>query len=307
MRAIQYSQYGKTQDVCKIVKIDKPKPADGEILVRVKSAALNPIDFKAIHGYVKSWFSILPFVPAMDFSGVTEQLGSGISRFKVGDEVYGKTPLQRSGALAEYLVIKESQVISKKPENVTFEEAAGIPLACLTSYQALLKVGIKQGQEVLILGGSGGTGAAAVQIAKAFGTHVTATTSSKNADFVKGLGADVVVDYTKGDYAEQLKGHQFDIIYDTVGGGYPSAAKVSKSGTQYITIAGGPTAPTVPGPQFNYIQTSDSVTDLEEISKWVKEGKVKPTVDKVFSFEQFLDAFELSESGRARGKVIVSI
>jgi len=270
----------------------------------------------------------LPYVPCEDLSGVVIEVGANCKRFQNGDKIVAKTTVKGGGAIAEYAAFDENLAI-KKPSNLTFEEAASLPLAALTSYQALLKADIKKGNKVLILGGSGGCGFLAVQIAKRFGCHVAATCSSKNSEFVKGIGADEVIDYTKDDWSNVLRGQDYDIIFDTVGGGWPKAHQVSKSGGHFVTITGDDTSSSkltiglalalgakiiyrkllsfTGGPSYDMIMTQENLSHLEEIGKMAEEGALKPAVDKVYTLDQVVEGFQHSHSGRTRGKVVFSV
>jgi len=269
----------------------------------VVATSINPIDWKIIEGHVQSFFKVkLPGIRGLDVSGTVAEIGSAVTRFKVGDAVYGKTGALDGGCLAEFVSVPENKLVHKS-EKITFEEAASIPLVALTSYQSLKKAGLKSGQHVLILGGSGGTGSIGIQIAKKMGAHVTTTTS--NFDFVKKLGADVVVDYTKDDWVSNLKENSFDVIYDSIGGHYSKTAKLAKPNGQFVAIMGPGPKEGEPGPTYNYILTQDILQDLEEINNWINEGALKPIVDTVYKFDDLFKAFEHSIKGRTKGKIVV--
>jgi len=328
MKAAIYKQFGKPEEVLKVEQIPIPKISPNQILVQVKAASINPVDWKRVLGYLSLIDKKLPYVPCEDLSGVVVEVGANCKRIQKGDKIIAKTKVSDGGAIAEYAAFDEDLAI-KKPNNVTFEEAASFPLAALTSYQALLKAQAKSGSKVLVLGGSGGCGNFAVQIAKHFGCIVTTTCSGKNEEFVKGLGADQVIDYTKEEWSNVLKGQNYDVIYDTVGGGWPKAHEVSRSGGSFVTIAGdGPGDSKLSisaallmvsrvayrklrsltgGPTYDFILTQENLSHLEAIGKMVEEGALKPTVDKVYPLDKFVEGFLHSQSGRTRGKVVFSI
>jgi len=227
-----------------------------------------------------------------------------VGRLHVGDRVYGKAGLMQGGAFAEYILIKEDRLV-KLPEKVNFHGGASLTLAGLTSLQALRKGEIKAGQNVLILGGSGGTGSLAIQIAKRLGAHVTATTSTKNIQFVKDLGADEIADYSKENWFNDYKG-KFDLVYDSIGGSYLTAVQVAKPGGIYVSITGGKAPEGVEGPVYHSIFLAETLEDLQTFNQWVEEGSVKPVVDTVYPFHKFQEAFQHNASGRTRGKVVVT-
>ncbi len=217
MKAIVYRCYG-SPDVLEFEDVAKPTPADGEVLVKVHAAAVNPLDWHYMRGspYFVRLGSGLGAPKdsriGVDFAGTVEAVGKDVRQFKPGDEVFGG----RNGAFAEYVVVPEDRALVPKPSNVTFEQAASVPIAAVTALQALRDKGkIEPGQRVLINGASGGVGTFAVQIAKSFGAEVTGVCSTRNVEMVKSIGADHVIDYTKADYTES--GKQFDLIIDNVG------------------------------------------------------------------------------------------
>ena len=217
MKAIVYRCYG-SPDVLKLEDVEKPTPADDEVLVRVRAASVNPLDWHYMRGtpYIMRLDSGVgtPTSTRMgvDFSGTVEAVGRNVKRFRPGDEVFGG----RRGAFAEYVTVREDRALALKPANVTFEQAAAVPIAAMTALQALRdKGGIQPGQKVLINGASGGVGTFAVQIAKSFGAEVTGVCSTRNLDLVRSLGADHVIDYTKEDFTKS--GQRYDLILDNVG------------------------------------------------------------------------------------------
>jgi alcohol dehydrogenase len=329
MRAIVAERYGGPEALA-IVERAAPAVGERDVRIAVKAAGLNPLDAKIRAGKVKL---VLPLSPPIalgcDVAGVVEQVGKGVTKFAVGDEVYARLEKDRMGGLAE-LVCADERVVAKKPATASFEEAAGIPLAGLTSLQALREVaGLTPGQRVLVHAGAGGVGSLAVQIGKILGLHVAATTSGKNAEFVRGLGADEIVDYTK---QEPLPKEQ-DAVFDTLGGAseLASIAAVRRGGV-VVGIGGLPDAEFAKhrlpawvrpalwlmtgkrrraaakaGVRFAYLFMRPDGAQLEEMAGWIDAGKLRPVVHQVFEFGEYADAFRELEGGRARGKIIVRV
>lgn len=325
MQAIKQYVWGAVDKVLKLEEnVPIPEVNSDEILVEVKAVSLNPVDWKTVEGKL-SIVNKLPMIPGRDVSGVVTKVGSNATQFKVGDEVIG---LIKKSGLAQYTSAPEN-VFVKKPQNISFEEAAALPIAGLTSYDSLIKARLQPGQKVLILGGSGGCGTYGVQIAKSLGLYVTATCSEKNVDLVKSLGADQVIDYTKDDWSEVLKGSNYDCVYDTIGLGWPNSHKILKSGGKYVTIAFDSydmeklsiTSATsmisklcyrkfvsiFSGPSYTLQFLLYKRETFQSFLNLVEEGKVKSIIDRVYPFSQFQEAFLHSRSGRARGKVIISV
>ena len=239
MKALQIEKYGEIKDSLSINEIEKPSIKQNEILIEVKAASLNPIDYKIVEGKLKDMISLnLPSTIGFDVSGVVVEKGANVTNFEIGDEVYARVPQEQMGTVAEFVVVT-SDLVAKKPEDITFEEASGLPLTGLTAIQALLSVGIRENDRVLIHSGSGGVGSFAVQYAKAKGAIVYTTTSTKNTDWVKALGADRVIDYKKEDYKEVV--NDLDIVFDTLGDDYTlEAFEIIKEGGKVTTIVGPP-------------------------------------------------------------------
>ncbi|GAB9475829.1 Reticulon-4-interacting protein 1 [Globisporangium polare] len=315
-RAWRYTQFGDALDALSLDSgiAQKPLATATDVRVKVHYAALNPADYKivAIGDY---FFKVHPMDPpypiGFDFAGTVVEVGADVSAFKVGDAVFGDASVDGYGTFGEYFVL-DQQFVAKKPESLTFEQAAGIPLVSLTSYQALVTYGqVKQGSRVLILGGSSATGIAAVQIAKALGAHVITTTSSRNAEFVKSLGADEIVDYTTTKWVDAIDAHSLDAIYDC--GMEPEswetdAQKVLKKQTgQFVTI--GMTTPSESpiGATYHQFLTKPNGAELELISEFIAKKQLAAHIDSVFEFEDLLDAFRKLKTQRARGKIVLRI
>jgi len=327
MRAAVYRNFGEPEDVLKF-ETDYPTPraTDGQVLIKIESTSLNPIDWKTMKG--KGFFSSLPMIPCEDVSGSVVEVGPNCARFSLGDKVMAKQLRVNGGGLAEYCVLPERCCVLK-PNNVTFSEAASFPLASLTALQALKKAKIEPGQKVLILGSTGGVGCYAVQIAKAFGCRVTATCGPDNMAWVQSLGAENVINYKTTKWTEVLKGQNFDIIFDLVGGNWNGANLVVKSGGYFVTIVGDEpqqenwnkmqvawtlakatvrkVLSITGGPHYFFIITKDNLDDLMRIADLVNKGLLKPCIDREFSFLEAAQAFKYSEQKHAKGKVVVGI
>ena len=322
MKAIVYRCYG-SPDVLEFEDVAKPTPADGEVLVKVHAAAVNPLDWHYMRGspYFVRLGSGLGAPKdsriGVDFAGTVEAVGKDVRQFKPGDEVFGG----RNGAFAEYVVVPEDRALVPKPSNVTFEQAASVPIAAVTALQALRDKGkIEPGQRVLINGASGGVGTFAVQIAKSFGAEVTGVCSTRNVEMVKSIGADHVIDYTKSDYTES--GKQFDLIIDNVGNHSLLANRRVLSPKGILVIIGGSSgnwlgplmrpikalmlSPFV-GQEFVLILAQMRKDDLAILGDLMQDGKVTPVIDRRYRLSEVPAAMRYSEEGHARGKIIIDL
>src|SRR3989344_1469278 len=217
MKAIQINGYGDNSVVALNEKATKPKVSAGEILVEVSSAGVNPVDWKIREGYLKGMIPLaFPATLGSDFSGVVAEVGEGDTSVKQGDEAYGMDNVMTGGSFAEFIVV-DATALSLKPTRATHAEAASLPLVGLSAWQALVEqINIRKGQKILVHGGAGGIGTIAIQLAKHLGVYVTTTASQKDIDYVKGLGADEVIDYQNVRFEEKLKA--YDAVFDTAGG-----------------------------------------------------------------------------------------
>ena len=323
MKAIVSRCYGPP-DALKLEDIEKPTPADDQILVKVHAAAVNPLDFHYMRGtpYIMRMDSGIGTPKnarlGVDFAGTVEAVGKNVTRFHPGDEVFGG----RNGAFGEYVAVREDRNIVLKPANITFEQAASVPIAAITALQALRDKGkIQAGQKVLINGASGGVGTFAVQIAKSFGAEVTAVCSTKNLDMVRKIGADHVVDYTKDDVTQ---GEQhYDLIVDTVEthslADYkrvmnPKAIYVMVGGSNdkwmvglIGTLAYAKILSSSAGQQFSMMLAELNPDDLKIIGDLMQTGKVTPVIDRTYSLNEVPEALRYLEQGHARGKVVISV
>ena len=322
VKAIVYCDYGLA-DRLKLEDIEKPIPEAGQILVKVRAAAANPLDWHYLRGtpYVMRLGAGLrrpsEIRLGVDYSGVVESVGAGVTRFKPGDEVFGA----RTGAFGEYVAAKSDGSVVLKPPNISFEQAASVPVAAVTALQALRAGGVGPGTKVLINGASGGVGTFAVQIAKAQGAVVTGVCSGRNFELVKSLGADAVIDYTKENYTTQVA--KYDVIIDNVGnnGIFANRGVLTPTGKYVLVGGGGPDNGKWIGPLINPVkalllspfvkQDLDvlfaqlSSDELGAIAKLMEEGKVTPVIDRRYSLAETPDAIRYLETGRARGKVII--
>ncbi len=322
MTAIVYRCYGPP-DVLRLEDVAKPVPGDDDVLVRVHAAAVNPYDWHFMRGspYIMRLGSGIGAPKdtrlGVDFSGTVEAVGSNVTKFKPGDEVFGG----RSGAFAEYVTVREDRAIALKPDNISFEEAASVGIAGITALQALRDEGrLQPGQKVLINGASGGVGTFAVQIAKALGAEVTGVCSTRNVDTVRRLGADQVFDYTREDYTES--GQQFDVIIDLVGNRSLSAnRRVLAPEGKFVIIGApkgnwfrplmGPIKAMVYSPfvsqEMGMFISQFKQEDLNDIADLMRSGKVTPVIDRIYSLNETSAAIRYSEEGHARGKIIISV
>lgn len=326
MKALQITKYGDLKDSLQFADVDKPQISNSEILIAVRAAALNPIDYKMAQGYLKEILPLdLPVGIGYDVSGEVVEVGSGVKDFKVGDEVYSRVPQEYMGTVAEFVAV-DSKVVAQKPENITFEKAASLPLTGLTAIQALEKVGLKKDDRILIHAGSGGVGSFAVQYAKDKGAIVYTTTSSTNLEWVKALGADRVIDYKNENYKEVA--NDLDIVFDTLGGDYTfEAFDIIKKGGRVTTIVGPPDPESAKqmgienyempeklnklieekSAKYRHTWMQPNAGQLNEIKTMVEDRTIRPTIDLVYSFGDAVKAFEYLATGRAQGKVIVSL
>lgn len=324
MKAIVYCDYGLA-DVLTLREIEKPTPADDQLLVRVRAASINPLDWHYMRGtpYLMRMGTGLrkPKVTRLgvDYAGTVEAVGKSVTRFKPGDEVFGV----RSGALAQYVCVGADRAVVPKPASITFEQAAAVPVAAITALQGLRDKGhVQPGQKVLINGASGGVGTFAVQIAKALGARVTGVCSTRNLEMVRSLGADDVIDYTKEDFATRPE--RFDVILDNVGTRPLLDFKrvLAPKGTYVMIGGGGPNEGRWVGPmarpvralllspfvgqKFVMLLADVTPQDLTVLSEMMQSGKVTPVIDRRYPLSEVPAAIRYLEEGHARGKVIIT-
>jgi len=326
MKALQITKYGELEEGLSKNKIDKPTIKAEDLLIEVKAAALNPIDYKLVEGKLKDMVSLnFDTTIGFDVSGVVVKKGDQVKDFNVGDEVYSRVPQDQMGTVAEFVAVN-SNVVCKKPKNISFEEASGLPLAGLTAIQALNSVGIKAKDKVLIHAGSGGVGSLAIQYAKEKGAEVYTTTSTDNLDWVKDLGADRVIDYTKENYKKIAT--DLDIVLDTLGDDYTfEAFELIKEGGSVSTLVGPPdkeSAEQMGMKDYNMPEKLEELINkksakykltwmepkkehLQLIKELVENNKMKPIVDRVYNFDEGIEAYKYLDDGHAKGKVIIKM
>ena len=307
MKAIQMKSYGGA-DVLSYDEVPTPEPQSDEILIRIHAAPINPIDWKIREGYMQNWLPLqLPLIPGSEFAGVVAAVGANVKAFQAGEEIYGYSSLLRGGAYAEFIVVKETE-ITAKPNNIDFVHAAAIPVGALTALQAFDLTGLSAGQTVLIHAAAGGVGSMAVQIAKARGAHVIGTASARNADFVKSLGADEVIDYTMTKFEDVVK--DVDVVFDLVGGDTQARSfGVLKAGG-WLVSAVSPPAPEESeqhGVKSAMITVQPNAAELKKVTALVEAGQLKTFVETVLPLSAARQAHDLSQSGRTRGKIVLQV
>jgi NADPH:quinone reductase-like Zn-dependent oxidoreductase len=322
MKAIVYRCYG-APEVLQYEDVAKPVAGDTEVLVKVHAAGVNPLDWHYMRGkpYLMRLLAGIgaPVDSTMgvDFAGVVEAVGKDVTRFQPGDEVFGG----KSGSFAEYLTLGEDRSIALKPSNMSFKQAASVPIAAVSALQALRDKGqLQPGQKVLINGASGGVGTFAVQIAKAYGAEVTGVCSTRNVEMVRSIGADHVIDYTQEDYTHS--GQLFDVIIDNVGNHSLLDNSRVMTAEGVLVMVGGPggnwIAPLIPplkamliGPfmdqKFVGILAEMNQQTLETLAELMQDGKMTPVIDRSYGLHETAAAIAYSEQGRARGKILVTV
>jgi NADPH:quinone reductase-like Zn-dependent oxidoreductase len=312
MKAILYRRYGPPE-VLEYTDVPEPQVRVDQILVKVHATSVNPVDWKFRNGKPRIPFLKFPRIPGSDIAGVVVQVGISAGRFKPGEAVIAMLSPFSGGGCAEYAAVPVRRAAAK-PQNLTFEEAAAVPIAALTALQALRDLGkIRRDHRVLINGASGGVGSFAIQIAKVHGAEVTAVTSRKNSDFVRELGADDVIDYTAENFTKS--GSRFDIIFDLIGNrSFSSCESVLNPKGVYITTL--PNVDTVlqmairillPGKQVRLVNVRARASDLAILTEWIEAGKIRPRIDKIFPLSKTAEAQAYSETGHARGKIVIKV
>jgi len=308
IKAIVVHEFGGPE-VLKSEDVPKPEPKENEILVRVIAAGVNPVDDGLRSGHYSKYFGPKPpFTPGGDIAGVVEKIGAKITKFKAGDAVYAYLDLDRGGGYAEYTVTNEKEA-APKPKSLTFEEAAATPIVALTAWQALVDTAkLSAGQTILIHGGSGGVGSFAIQIAKAKGAKVYATASTANQDFLKQLGADVAIDYTKQKFEDVAK--DVDVVLDCVGKDtLQRSYGVVKKGGFLVTIVARPDSSELEkhGIHGSSLSVAPNSHELTEITKLIEEKKIKVIVSQTFPLSDAAKAQEQAATGHTRGKIVLKV
>ena len=319
MRAFVYTEYG-SPDVLRLTELAKPMPADGEVLIRVRAASVNPLDWRLMRG--RPW--VIRFMiggllkpkagrPGADVAGVVDAVGPRVTRFKPGDEVFGAG----RGAFAEYVCLREDR-LALKPVSISFDDAAAVPVAALTAIQGLRDHGhIQRGHAVLIDGASGGVGTFAIQIARSLGAEVTAVCSTRNVDTARALGADHVIDYTRDDFAKN--GRRYDLIlaanahrsiFDYRRALAPEGFFVMAGGGWPQLIQGmvlGPLLSRLGRKTLTFFMAQIASPDLEQLATMLAAGTIQPVIDRRYPLNEAPDALRYLEDGHARGKVVIML
>jgi NADPH:quinone reductase-like Zn-dependent oxidoreductase len=308
MKAIQIHQYGG-KEVLNYQDCPVPTIAENQILIKVIATSVNPVDWKVREGYLQQMIDYpMPFIPGWDVAGIVEKVGSQVSQFTIGDAVYSRPDIMKNGSYAQYIAIDAIEVASK-PATLSFMEAASIPLAGITAWEALFTAAnLQAGQTVLIHAGSGGVGSLAIQLAKHKGAKVITTTSAKNRDFVASLGADEVIDYTKVDFKTVVKA--VDVVFDTMGGQVlQDSFEVIKPGGMLVSIVETPDAQKAAQNDIRteFVMIQPNATILQQLADLIDAGHVRPIVGAEFGLADIAKAHELSQSGRAKGKIVIHV
>lgn len=331
MRAFLVDRYGR--DALRAAEVPDPSPASDEVLVQIHATSVNPLDNKVRHGDLKLVLPYRPpFVLGHDLAGVVVAVGAAVTRFRVGDEVYGRPDTDHVGTFAELIAVPERDLASK-PTALTMTEAASLPLVALTAWQALVeRAEVHSGQKVLIHAGSGGVGTIAIQLAKHLGAYVATTASAANAEWVSALGADEVIDYRTQDFTSALRG--YDVVLDSQGGKtLDGSLQVLKPGGVVISIAGPPDPAFARelgaglvlkvatrllsltthikarrrGVRYSFLFMTANGAQLAEIAGLVDRGVLRPVIDRIFPFEQTNEALRYVDAGHAKGKVVIAV
>lgn len=331
MKAFLIDRYGKHQG--RLAELPDPEPGIHDVLVKVHASSVNQLDSKISKGEFKLILPYtFPLIMGNDLAGVVVRVGSGVRTFKPGDEVYARPPDARIGGFAELIAIKES-ALALKPKNTSMEQAAALPLVALTAWQVLVETArVKKGQKVFIQAGSGGVGSIAIQLAKHLEAFVATTTSTANVDWVKALGADVVIDYTQQNFENVLR--DYDVVLNSLGPAeLEKSLRILKPGGQLISISGPPTAEFAreqklswglgwimrllssgirrkarrQGVDYGFVFMRASGAQLQKITALVESGAITPVIDRTFPFDSTAEALSYVERGRAKGKVVIKV
>ncbi|MFD1413678.1 NADP-dependent oxidoreductase [Oceanobacillus jeddahense] len=311
MKAIIIDQYGDADQLKEKDEIPIPEIKDNQVLVEMHATSINPIDWKLREGYLQEGLPFeFPIILGWDAAGVIKQIGKNVTAFQVGDEVFARPDLTPNGTYAAYTAVDE-ELLAMKPKNISFEEAAAVPLAGLTAWQCLVNFSeIKEGEKVLIHAGSGGVGSMAIQIAKSFGAYVASTASGKNETFLKELGVDHCINYKEEDFEDVLQ--DYDIVVDTLGGEILNKSfQVLKEGGRLVSIAGKPDEKLAKqkGVKAGSLWLEPDGKELAELGKLMEDGKLKPYIGHTFPLTEngLKEAHRLSETHHAKGKIVIQI
>lgn len=310
MKAVVINQYGSKEELVE-QEVNKPSAEPNQVVVKLEATSINPIDWKLREGYLKEMFDWeFPIILGWDVAGVITEIGLNVTKWKVGDRVFSRPETTRFGTYAEYTAVDE-QLLAKLPDSISYEEAAAVPLAGLTAWQALFTHGdLKEGETVLIHAGAGGVGIYAIQLAKYAGAHVVTTASEKNHELLYSLGADQVIDYKKENFEEILK--DIDLVFDTMGGEVAeNSYKVLKPNIgRLITIVGEPNHDMAKSHNVSAkgIWLQPDGDQLQRMANLMEQKKIKSIVGATFPFSRqgIYDAHALSETHHAVGKIVIT-
>lgn len=332
MKAFTLNRYGKKEQL-QLTELAVPRIKENDVLIEIHAAGLNLLDSKIKSGEFKLILPYkLPLILGHDVAGIITQVGSKVTKFKIGDEVFSRPSDFSIGTLAEYIAINEKDV-ALKPKNISMEEAASIPLVALTAWQALIeKAKLKKGEKVFIQAGSGGVGTIAIQLAKHLGATVATTASENSFELMKSLGADVLIDYKKEDFETKL--NDYDVVLNSQDkSSLEKSLRITKPYGKVISISGPPTpefANEIKAPwfvktilslislkirnkakkrniEYAFLFMKAEGNQLKAITELIESGKIKPVIDKIFSFDKTNEALEFVESGRSKGKIVVKV
>lgn len=332
MKAYIIEGYGKDTPLI-LANVAQPKPSTTQVLVKIHAAGVNALDAKIKDGAFKQILKYkLPLTLGNDLAGVVTAVGASVAKFKIGDGVYARPNQDRIGTFAEFIAIDE-QDLAMKPKNLTMEQAAGVPLVALTAWQALVeKAQLKRGQKIFIQAGSGGVGTIAIQLAKQIGATVATTTSEANRKLVTDLGADVVIDYKTTDFEDVLKDYDV-VLHSQDTANLEKSFRILKPGGRLISISGPPDPSYAQEAKlpallkivikglsykarksakkydvhYSFLLMQANGQQLSEITTLIESSKIKPVIDTVYPFTKTPEALQYVESGRAKGKVVISI
>jgi NADPH:quinone reductase-like Zn-dependent oxidoreductase len=327
MKAIVYNRYGSPQDVLRLEDVEMPQVKDDEVLVRVRAAAVNPADWHLIRG--EPYIARLQWglrtsknpVPGCDLAGQVERVGRNVARFQPGDEVFGSSFMRGFGGLAEWASVSDD-LLGVKPANLSFDQAAAVPVAGLTALQGLRDHGhVERGHKVLVVGASGGVGTFAVQIAKHLGAEVTGVCSTRNVDMVRSLGADHVIDYTQEDFVQD--GQRYDLIFQLAGTRSASECRRALTEKGTLVLSSGESSGRVIGPIGRVVSAlalspfvsqrllsftvKPNKEDLQSLEELIEGREVSPVIDRRYSLGNAPEAIGYLEEGHARGKVVIGV
>ncbi|WP_282411236.1 MULTISPECIES: NADP-dependent oxidoreductase [unclassified Pseudomonas] len=331
MKAFYINQYGKSSG--SIGELAEPKVGANDVLVQIHATSINPLDLKIRTGEFKQILPYtFPLILGNDLAGVVVRVGSDVRLFRPGDEVYARPPQDRIGTFAELISVNQV-ALALKPRNVSMEQAASLPLAALTAWQVLVETAkLKKGQKVLIHAGAGGVGSIAIQLARHLGAFVATTTSTPNVEWVKALGADIVIDYKKQDFEAVL--NDYDVVLNSLGADVlKKSVMCLKPGGLLVSISGPPTpefgqaeglswpvrqilrlislgirkASRAAGVKYSFVFMRANRAQLKEITSLVESGAIKPIIDKVYPFASIAEALTYVEQGRSKGKVVINV